>query len=78
MMAREWPGAGMPDIDSGLIVPWLGAGSASSGLAMVAAAAFGDDTFYDGLSRSLSVATLVLDPGTMGNAVIDYARARRD
>lgn len=56
--AREWaPGAeGRMDIDSGLVVPGLGASVASTGLAMVAAGTFGDTDFLREIATSLAFA----------------------
>ena len=72
-MAREWPRSamGLPDIDSGLVIPGLGAGEASSGLALIAARSFGDKSYFDALVRSLGLAG-ALAPA-MGDAVIFYA-----
>lgn len=56
--AREWPEshAGALDVDSGAVVPVLGASPSSSGLAMMAAAAFGDEAFYRRLATSVNMA----------------------
>ncbi|MHC4714195.1 MAG: linalool dehydratase/isomerase domain-containing protein [Planctomycetota bacterium] len=56
--AREWPESrvGPLDVDSGAIVPGLGASPSSSGLALMAAASFGDRDFYAGLVASLEFA----------------------
>lgn len=56
--AREWPAEcpGTNDIDSGLVIPLLGASPASSGLAFLAASTFGDHEFHLGLLRSLEFA----------------------
>jgi len=51
---QSWPGPG--DIDSGPIVPVLGASAGSSGLALLGAAAFGDREFHRCLSASLGFA----------------------
>ena len=61
-LAREWPVAvrGHEDIDSGFVVPGFDAGTASSGLAPLAARAFGDLDFYTGLMRSLELAAFPL------------------
>jgi len=55
--AREWPGSwpGGDDIDSGPTVPLVGANAGSSGLALVAAHAFGDAAFERGLLASLEL-----------------------
>ncbi|MCK5797324.1 MAG: hypothetical protein KAI47_09080, partial [Deltaproteobacteria bacterium] len=82
--AREWPTSrqGPPDIDSGPIIPGLEASPGSSGLALLAAAAFGDEGFYAALSASLDFAAFpVRDHGTLryamsnqvGDAVVLYA-----
>jgi len=82
--AREWPGlgGGIGDVDSGPVVPLLGASPGSSGTAVLGAASFDDDVFFDALIRSLE---LVAAPsrkggelryaaaGPMGDAVIFYA-----
>jgi hypothetical protein len=56
--AREWGPAwkGRVDIDSGPIVPILNASPSSSGFALMASRAFGDDETHQGLVRSLGVA----------------------
>lgn len=56
--AREWPEShvGPMDVDSGPVIPLLDASTSSSGLAMMAAAAFGDDAFFASLARSLNCA----------------------
>jgi hypothetical protein len=82
--AREWPAghAVRDDVDSGPTVPLVGANAGSSGLAFVAAAAFGDRELLDGLVTSLGFAGFPLDGGARfaaGNlcadAVILYALA---
>ncbi|MGB0580850.1 MAG: hypothetical protein ACPGVU_14200 [Limisphaerales bacterium] len=53
--AREWP-KGLeqrPDIDSGPIIPVLGASASSSGLALLAAATFDDRDYFTSLMTSL-------------------------
>jgi hypothetical membrane protein len=54
--AREWPVSwhGIPDIDSGPIVPLLEISAGSSGLALVGAAAFDDKPFLGALLASLN------------------------
>jgi hypothetical protein len=54
--AREWPASqvGPLDVDSGLVVPLLEASPSSSGLALVAAASFGDVEFHHRLVTSLN------------------------
>jgi hypothetical protein len=56
--AREWPrvAAERPDVDSGPIVPIVEASAGSSGLAILGAAAFGDDAYLSGLFASLELA----------------------
>lgn len=51
--SREWKGRGVIDVDSGPIVPGFEAGSAASGLAIIAAAAFEDRDALQGLLASL-------------------------
>ena len=82
--AREWPDGGTfgPDVDSGPIVPLLGASPGSSGLALVAAGAFGDRAAWRALTASLELAALphvqgggrrYLAGNAVGDAVILYA-----
>lgn len=56
--AREWPRdyTGPRDIDSGPVVPVVEASAGSSGLALVAAAAFGDDAYLGRLVTTLHFA----------------------
>jgi hypothetical protein len=56
--AREWPrsAAGRSDIDSGPIVPIVGASAGSSGLALLGASAFGDDAWLASLLTTLEFA----------------------
>lgn len=56
--AREWPDGAEArmDVDSGGIVPGLGASPASSGLALVAARSFGDGRLMRGLWSSVELA----------------------
>ncbi len=82
--AREWP-AGAPvavDIDSGLVVPGLGASPGASGLALLGATAFGDTDTRDALLRSMELAAVSTRDddarwyraaGRIGNAVTAYA-----
>jgi hypothetical protein len=79
--AREWPASwrGSDDIDSGPTVPLIGANAGSSGLALVAAHAFGDDAFATELLTSLEFAGFPTDAGyaagnALADAVIAYAR----
>ena len=55
--AREWPRSrtGPMDVDSGPVVPVLGASPSSSGLALVAAASQADRPFYASLTGSLEL-----------------------
>jgi len=82
--AREWPAtwAGPADVDSGPIVPVLGASAGSSGLALVGAGAFGDRVFQDSLLSSLNLAAFptwegealaYLAGNQVGDAVLLYA-----
>ncbi|HEU4533710.1 MAG TPA: hypothetical protein VFS00_06315 [Polyangiaceae bacterium] len=62
--AREWPaGVSRPDIDSGVVVPWLEASPGSSGLLLVAAAAFDDRPTLEGLLASLELAAFPIEGG---------------
>lgn len=56
--AREWPAGthGQMDVDSGPIVPGLGASPSSSGMAILAARSFGDRRFEGALLASLALA----------------------
>ncbi len=83
-MAREWPGGlgGQADVDSGPVVPLLGASAGSSGMALLAAASFDDSKYSDALWRSLEFAAFPLRShgelsyaaaGPMGDAVAFYA-----
>lgn len=83
-IAREWPvsARGPADIDSGLVIPVLDASPASSGLALVAARAHGDEEFLSGLLRSLEMAGFPIRKGgrlryagsnPVGDAVLLYA-----
>lgn len=82
--AREWPLSrpGRWDVDSGPIVPVLGASAGSSGLAMVAAAAFRDTGYLGPLLTSLNFAGFPQWEGerlrycasnAVGDAVLLYA-----
>jgi hypothetical protein len=84
-LAREWPVSvpGRVDVDSGPVIPLLDASPASSGLAFVAAKAFGDDAFYAGLLRSLHFAAFPVEQGDtlhfaasnmVGDAVLLYSQ----
>ncbi len=79
-VAREWPAGerGSQDIDSGIVIPLVDASPASSGLALVGAAAFGDREFLSGLLASLELAGFPVRRGgrlryAAGNAVGDAA-----
>jgi hypothetical protein len=82
--AREWgPGwQGPVDVDSGPIVPFLDASPSSSGFALMASRAFGDEPTHQALVRSLDVAdTLVrvvphmmsMADNAVGDAVLLHA-----
>lgn len=74
--AREWPRGvpARPDVDSGPIVPFLEASAGSSGLAFLAASAFGDKELLEALFASIELAGF-RDPATgryrAGNEVGD-------
>ncbi len=80
--AREWPRTTppRPDVDSGPIVPLLGASAGSSGLALLGASAFGDEQWLGSLLGSLELAAF-RDESTgayrasndVGDAVLLYA-----
>ena len=59
--SREWPSRGSVDVDSGPVVPLVGASPGASGLALVGATAFGDDAMRDGLLRSLELFAFPID-----------------
>lgn len=82
--AREWPAAleNVDDVDSGPTIPLVEANAGSSGLALLGAAAFGDDVFLDGLLTSLGFAAFPHDDeagrtylagNQLGDAVLLYA-----
>lgn len=80
--AREWPAGApeRPDVDSGPIVPLLGASPGSSGLAILGASAFGDRELARALGASLRLAGAPSPRGDgfaatsdVGEAVILYA-----
>ena len=60
--AREWPRGqeGPIDVDSGPLVPVLQASPSSSGFALVASRAFGDDRWHDQLHSALNAADAVM------------------
>jgi hypothetical protein len=82
--SREWP-SGTPDrvdVDSGLVVPVLGASPGASGLALLGATTFGDTVTRDRLLRSMELAAVPARTerahwyraaGRIGNAVAAYA-----
>ncbi len=82
--AREWPRSwsGPEDVDSGPIVPLVGASAGSSGLALLGAAAFGDAPYLGTLLTSLDLAAFPIREGgrlryaasnQVGDAALLYA-----
>jgi hypothetical protein len=80
--AREWPASwpGGDDIDSGPTIPIVEASAGSSGLALVGAQTFGDNTFARELLATLQLAAFPVDGGAsyaagnqLADAVILYA-----
>ena len=82
--AREWPASwrGPMDVDSGPIVPVLGASAGASGLAVLGAAAFGDNDYLRSLLASLELAAFPIErdgalqyaaSNQVGDAVLLYA-----
>jgi hypothetical protein len=82
--AREWPVSwvGRHDVDSGAVIPVLEAGIGSSGLALVGAAAAGDEAFLRSLVATLEYAGFPTRAGgrvrfaagnQVGDAVLLYA-----
>ncbi|MGV3623199.1 MAG: hypothetical protein ACO1OB_20435 [Archangium sp.] len=82
--SAEWPKAwkGRDDIDSGPTVPIVDANAGASGLALVGAAAFGDDEWLNGLVTSLRFAAFPISKNgrlrfaagnTLADAVLLYA-----
>lgn len=74
--SREWPAAwpGPDDIDSGPTIPLVGANAGASGLALVAARAFGDAAFAGELVASLGFAAFPVAGGARyaaGNLAAD-------
>ena len=67
--AREWPSESAfadrqsLDVDSGGVVPLLGASAGSSGMLLLAAAAFEDEELLDGLMRSLELGAFPIQRG---------------
>ena len=82
--AREWPDScrGYPDIDSGPIIPFLGASASASGMAILGASAFDDQEYLEQLLRSLSFMGFPMEQNQqlqfqasnpVGDAVLLYA-----
>lgn len=82
--AREWPASleSAMDVDSGAVLPVLGASPSASGLALIAAGSFGDADTARTLLRSLGLAAFPVREGedlrfaagnAMGDAVLLYA-----
>jgi hypothetical protein len=82
--AREWPPGAQErmDVDSALVVPGLDASAASTGLAFLGAATYGDTAFLRRLATSVSFAGFPIeDDGRLrfaagnqvGDAVVLYA-----
>lgn len=82
--SREWPAgtARRDDVDSGPSVPVVDANAGASGLALVGAAAFGDDAWLRALVRSVNLAAFPVRTGgglrlaagnAVGDAVLLYA-----
>jgi hypothetical protein len=82
--AREWPPTrpGLPDVDSGPIVPGLELSAGSTGLAILGAASFGDDAYLEKLLTSLEFGAFPIRRGAelrygasnqVGDAVLLYA-----
>ncbi len=85
--AREWPALrpGQADIDSGPTVPVVEASAGASGMAVLGAAAFGDEAWLTALLRSLELAAYPIDRGAerhyaasnaVGDAVLLYGLAQ--
>ena len=82
--SKEWPSLSLRgmDVDSGIVVPGLGASASASGLALVAAAGFQDRPFYRQLRTSLELGAFperdggsasFLMAGAIGDPVIFYS-----
>jgi hypothetical protein len=82
--AREWPATweGPTDVDSGPIVPVVGASAGSSGLAILGAASFGDEGYLRELLTTLDFAAFPMRENgglrygasnQVGDAVVLYA-----
>jgi hypothetical protein len=85
-LAREWPDSWpnkRPDVDSGPIVPILDASAGSSGMAILGAAAAGDEAWLNQLLASVELAGFPDDKGharagnAVGDAVMFYALSIR-
>lgn len=85
--AREWPASweGPADIDSGPIVPIVGASAGASGMALLGAASFDDESYLASLHRSLALAAFPIErdgelryaaSNQVGDAVLLYALSR--
>lgn len=81
-LAREWPLGGSADVDSGPVVPLLGASPGASGMALLGARSFGDERTARALARSLRFTGAAerggdvesyRAAGPMGNAVVLHA-----
>ena len=75
--AREWPASKQNglDIDSGMVLPGLDLGPASSGLAPLAAASFGDREFFEGLLTSLNLGGFARESGVGEQKSLRYLAA---
>ncbi len=82
--SREWTRSspGVADVDSGPIIPFLGASASASGLAIVAAAGFNDTKFFTYITTSLNFAGFPKESNgrlhyqasnPLGDAVLLYA-----
>jgi hypothetical protein len=82
--AREWPQSwvGPMDVDSGPIVPFLEISAGSSGMALIAASAFGDEAYLSSLLTSLNFGGFPIEKdgqlryaasNQVGDAVMLYA-----
>jgi hypothetical protein len=84
--SREWPASwgGSLDVDSGPVIPLLGASPSASGLAVLGAASFGDQPYLEALRSSLDFAAFPCESAgglrycagnAVGGAVLLYASA---
>lgn len=82
--AREWPATwrGVPDVDSGPILPGLDISAGASGMALIGAGAFGDRDYFAALLASLNVGGFPIEEdgqlryaasNPVGDAVMLYA-----